>query len=462
MKKYRYILVLALVIMACKRINPDKPQFDGEPTPLPEAISKVNVPLTIPLTYIEKNLNQKLSENLYSEKGLDMGNGLFTDLDVLRTGEISLKSLGNNHLQLELPLKLKGKLNIQKEIFGQVISSSVPFDESLAPKVSFEPEIGRNWDVHIKNIQIDSWGRSLKYNLLGYEIDFDPILRKHVQKMLNNQLTGDNLTRISFKDMIQETWKVYGKPIKLEQNGFEVYVYSVPKKIKVKESLTADNKLKMTIGIEGEVFTQVGSEPEMEVRPLPDLYYNGDERNYLDVTLPIAIPYQNLDKYLNQEMAGKTFQIDSKTQLTPQHFATQAFGDRALVQVDFSANRNGNKDLQGKIFLVGKPAYDPNREAIVFEEIDFDLQTKNILANSASWMQQGKVLEEIRKYAVYPIGDYIREARLELQKQGYIETDFATFRVKRPELEVKGIYTTKEDIRLFLRSTGQMEVELKE
>ncbi len=125
------------------------------------------------------------------------------------------------------------------------------------------------------------------------------------------------------------------------------------------------------------------------------------------------------------------------------------------------AIRNGKKDLQGKVFLVGKPTYDPNQEAIVFEDIDFDLQTKNILANSASWMQQGKVLEEIKKYAVYPIGNYIREARLELQKQGYIETDFATFRVKRPELDVKGIYTTQDDIRLYLRSTGQMGVELK-
>ncbi|MDN3668873.1 DUF4403 family protein [Echinicola jeungdonensis] len=461
MKKYCYILILLLPILACKRINPEKPKFDGEISPLPKATSKVNVPLTIPLSYIEKNLNQKLSEKLYSEKGLDMGNGLHTDLDVLRKGEISLKSLNNNHLQLELPLQLKGKLNIEKEIFGQVISSSLPFDESLAPRVSFEPEIGRNWDVNIKNIQIESWGRSLKYNLLGYEIDFDPILRKHVQKMLNSQLTGDNLTRISFRNMIQETWQVYGKPVKLEQNGFDVFVYSVPKKIKVKESLTANHELKMAIGIEGEVFTQVGSKPEMKVPPLPDLYYNGEDRNYLDVTLPIAIPYQSLNKYLNKEMAGKTFQINSKTQLTPRGFTTQQFGDRALVEVEFTAKRNGKKDLQGKVFLVARPTYDPNREAVVFEDIDFDLQTKNILAKSASWMHQGKVLEEIRKYAEYPIGDYIREARLELQKQGYIETDFATFRVKRPELDVEGIYTTKEDIRIYLRSTGQMGVELK-
>lgn len=170
---------------------------------MPEAISRVNVPLEIPLDYIERNLNQELSELLYTEKGLNMGNGIIADLDVNRTGDISLSSLGQNKLEINLPLQLKGKLNIQKKIFGQSISTAVPFDEGLAPRVSFEPVIGRNWDIGISNVHIESWGRSLKYNLLGYEIDFGPMLKKHVERMLDEQLTGDNLSRISFKSMME-------------------------------------------------------------------------------------------------------------------------------------------------------------------------------------------------------------------------------------------------------------------
>ncbi|GAB3661914.1 hypothetical protein GCM10028791_36720 [Echinicola sediminis] len=462
MKSKLLIFSLLILIISCKGINPEKPKYEGELAELPEAISKINVPLEIPLEFIERNLNKELSEMLYSETGLNMGNGLMADLDVSRIGNLSLSSLGQNKLQIELPLKLKGKINIEKKIFGQTIATGVPFDEGLTPKVSFVPVIGRNWDVGISNIHIESWGRSLKYNLLGYELDFGPMLREHVEKMLDSQLTGENLSRISFRKLMEDTWKAYGKPVKIEQDGLDAYVYTVPHKIKVKEKFTGDQKLKLTVGIEGEVFTQIGSLPNITPSPLPNLYYNDDERNYLDITLPLSIPYKDLDRYLNEMLAGQTFKMDSKTSLSPKAFDTQSFGDRSLVKVDFVVNRNGKKNIQGNVYLVGKPTYDPLREAIVFENIDFDLNTKNLLASSASWIKQGQMLEEIRKYAVYPIGDYVKAARLELQQQGYIETDYASFRVKRPALDVKGIYTTKEDIRLYLRSTGEMEVRLKE
>ncbi|UCS94803.1 DUF4403 family protein [Echinicola marina] len=462
MKSNIVMISLLLLIVSCKGINPEKPEYQGAPAVLPEAISKVNVPLEIPLDYIEKNLNRELSQLLYSDKGLDMGNGLVADLEVNKTGNIALSARGQNQLQIELPLKLKGKINIEKKLFGQSISTAIPFDEALQPKVSFIPEIGSNWDIGISNINIESWGRSLKYNLLGYEFDLEPILKEHVEKMLDDQLTGENLSRISFRDMIQETWEAYGRPVKIEHEGFDAYVYTVPHKIKVKEKFTTDQKLALTIGIEGEVFTQIGSEPVVELSPLPKLYYNDDDNNYLDITLPLSIPYQDMDKYLNDMLAGQSFKMDGSTQLIPKAFKTQNFGDKALVKVDFLVNRNGKKNISGNIYLVGKPSYDPLTESIVFEDIDFDINTKNILANSASWMKQGQLLEEIQKYASYPIGDYIKEARMELQQQGYIDTKFASFRVIRPALDVEGIYTTKEDIRLYLKSTGQMEVKLKD
>jgi len=462
MKSNLFIFSLLILIISCKGINPERPKYEGENAELPEAISRVNLPLEIPLEFIERNLNRELSDMLYSEKGLDMGNGLIADLDVTRLGSLSLSAPSQNKLEIELPLKLKGKINIEKKIFGQTISTAVPFDEGLTPRVSFIPVIGRNWDIGISNVNIESWGRSLKYNLLGYELDFGPTLKKHVEKMLDDQLTGENLSRISFRTLMEDTWQAYGKPVKLEQEGVDAYVYTVPHKIKVKEKFTGDQKLQLTIGIEGEVFTQIGSRPNITPSPLPNLYFNDDDRNYLDITLPLSIPYKDLDRYLNEMLAGQTFKMDSKTNLTPKAFQTQSFGDRSLVKVDFMVTRNGKKNIQGNVYLVGKPTYDPLREAIVFEDIDFDLNTKNILASSASWIKQGQMLDEIKKYAIYPIGDYVKAARLELQQQGYIETEYASFRVKNPALDVEGIYATKEDIRLYLRSTGEMEVRIKE
>src|SRR5690606_14035658 len=172
--KYRCLILIATLFtsIACKNINPDKPSFSGDPIPLPKAISTLKVPLEIPLTYLEDHLNERLKELLYSEKGLSIGNGLFTDIDVYRTGEVTLDSEGSEKISITLPLRLKGNLKIEKKIFGQPISTSIPYDETLLPEISFSPEIGENWEVAMANLTIDSWGRTLKFDFLGYEIDF--------------------------------------------------------------------------------------------------------------------------------------------------------------------------------------------------------------------------------------------------------------------------------------------------
>src|SRR5690606_22920100 len=180
----------------------------------------------------------------------------------------------------------------------------------------------------------------------------------------------------------------------------------------------------------------------------------------LDVTLPIAVSYTVLDEYLNRELGGQNFRVDKQTNFIPKAISTQSYGDRALVQMDFVLERDGRKNISGELFLVGKPTFDAEGEAIRFEDIDFDINSKNILANNASWLKQNELLAIIHKRAHFPIGAYISQARLELQQRGYFSTDFASFRVKNPELTVKDMYVTEQDVRIYLNARGQMEVNL--
>ena len=460
--KYSGIIlsIIFLILVGCKRINPDRPNFRGELPPLPEAVSTINIPLEIPLKYLEQHLNNGLNELVYAENGLNIGNGISTDLEVYRTGELKLSSNAENKLLVNLPMRLKGELKIAKTIFGQSLSTAIPYNESLSPVVSFTPEIGKNWDVAINDLKIESWGRSLKYNLLGYEVDLDPVLRKHIENVLRNQLSSNGMSRISFKNLITETWDAYGEPFKIGEGDLGTYLYTVPQKIKISEQLTSDHKLKINLGLEGKVVTFLGDKPQIKPSPIPGLYYNDDTTNRLDITLPIAVPYAVLDEYLNQELSGQNFKVDNQTNFIPKSIATQSYGDRALVQMDFVLERDGRKNITGELFLVGKPTFDAEREAILFEDIDFDINSKNILANNASWLKQNELLAIIRKRAYFPIGAYISQARLELQQRGYFSTNFASFRVKRPELNVKEIYVTEKDVRIYLNAKGQMEVNL--
>ncbi|MCH7414571.1 DUF4403 family protein [Belliella sp. R4-6] len=461
MKITSRVLIFLLIVSACKSINPNKPTYSGEPVALPRATSEINIPIEIPFSMIEDNLNKALGQKLFAEKGLDLGSGFFTDIDVNRTGLIKLSTLDSKKMAIKIPMKMAGDLKFEKRIFGQNVNTAIPFDEALTPEISFRPKVGQNWDFSLEDINIENYGRSMKYNLLGFEIDLDPMIRKQLQGVLNNQLSASNLTRLDFKEIAQEAWDNFSKPIEIDQDGVTAFVYTKPTKLKIREEVTADQKLKFFLGIEGEVYSQVGKTPQTIKTPLPNISYNESSENKLDIMIPLAISYEELDQYLNENLAGKRFRTDKRTELEVSNLESQSFGDRTLLKMDFLAIRKGRKQITGQMYLVGKPKYDAATESIRFDEIEFDINTKNILARSATWMKQGQVITQIKKLASYPIGEYLAEARRELRLQGQLRTEFADFSLVNPQLDVEGIYNTEEDIRIYLRSTGKMNVRVR-
>ena len=458
MKNILIALVFITIIASCKNINPDKPKFSGDPIELPSATSSINFPLEISFAQLERNLNKEFQGLLFEESGLQVGSGLNTDLQVTKMGDAKLSGKGNNALKLQIPLRLKGSLKVEKKLFGQPISTAIPYDEVLNPEISFTPVIGENYDLSFKDITIDGWGRSMRYEFLGYAIDFDPLIRKHLQSMLNEQLNNSNFKGLSFRNFMEDAWKNFSEPVRFEQNGIDGYVFTRPHTVKVGNITTTNNRLSVNLGLEGEVFSEVGKKPTARAVSLPKITHNDNTNNQINITLPLRVGYEALDQYLNAEMVGEPIRLDKSTQLIPRKFASQSFGDRALVKMNFTAKRSGRKDINGDIYLVGKPAYDPQRQAIYFEDIDFDLNTKNVLASYAGWLKQGQILTQIEKRAYYPIGSYLDEAKEEIQKHNQIKTDFASILIKNPKLDVLGIYATQQDIRLYLNSTGSVDV----
>jgi hypothetical protein len=456
------ISVCSVLLFSCKRINPDKPTFIGETIELPKAVSQINLSLSIPLSMVETKLNQNLKELLFSGRRLELGNGLFSDMDITKTGDVRLSTTANGNVRVSLPIFLDGKVILEKKIFGQAVSAALPFKESLNPQISFLPRIDENWAIQIDHLEIESWGKSLQYDLLGYQIDVEPIIKKHITSMMQNQLVTEGLSNLNLKLIAEKAWNAYGKPIHISNNDLDMTLMTIPEKIRISQRFTSDQHFELNIGMEGEVFSQTGTMPERPQPPLPKVFPNEISENRLDITLPLIVTYEAMDEFLTKEMVGNAFRLDSKSQLIPTTFATQSFGNRALVKMGFIAKRTNRKDLVGDLFLVGTPVYSAEHESIVFENIDFDLNTENFLTNSARWLKKNQILNAIKKQAVFPIGEYVEQARSELNVLGNWQTEFATFGLKKPTLTVEGIYTTPADVRLYLKSTGDIQVTMKQ
>lgn len=461
-KSINLLIILILFIGAsCKSIKPDRPPASSL-IDLPSSRSSVNIPLIIPLSFLEENLNKDWSSKLFADKGLPLGSGLFADLDVTRTGKISLRGSENNTINITVPMNIIGDLKIEKKVFGQNLSTNFPFNENLIPEISFIPEIGSNWDLNVKNLEINSWGRSMKYNLLGFEIDLAPLVRGQLQKVLDNQLSAADLSDLDFKNIAQATWDAFSEPYTVDQGGITAHFYAIPDKIMVKEEITLEQDLILYLGLEGEMFSKIGSKPIIEKNDLPNISVNESKENQIDLVLPLTIPYQDLNEYLNTTFSGQEIRTNKTTVILPSNLTTQKYGDKTLLSMNFKAVRDGKKDVEGKMFFAGKPVFDKDAESLIFEDPQFDVKTGDFFSDLGIRLKKGKIQRQIKKIAVLPIGELLDNARREMADQGYFETDFANFKVLNPSLDVEGIYSTEEDIRVFIRSQGKMDVQLKD
>jgi hypothetical protein len=454
------VLIAILVFASCKSIKPERAPAPTLPEP-PVASSSINFPIEIPLSQIEQRLNALPTSRLFQDQGLPLGSGLTADVDVNRNGPLKLHAGEGNHLRLKLPMRVRGNLKFEKKVFGQVLSTNIPFDEAVAPLFDFEPSIGSDWQIRIQDLKIEDWGRSLRYNLLGFEIDLEPLIDRQVQRVLDNQVLASNLGLLDFKKIAQATWDQFVGSYALEIEGLPAYIVSRPESLHFNQEIGTDQVLRLYIGIEGKIDAGLGSAPKVGKEPLPALSANGRTDNALDLQVPLVIPFSELDAYLNRQFSGQILRIDSNTTLAPSNFQTSQYGDKTLLSMDFMAVRKDRKEIQGKMYFAGKAAYDRQAKTLQLTKPQFDVKSDDFFSNLAMRLKKGKIQRQMRKVANFPIGSMLADAPGSLERILRLDLDFGTIVVDESTLDVAGIYQTDKDIRVYLIGKGKVKVEIK-
>jgi len=454
-------LLLFAANFGCSSLKLNGPEAKAPPPALPKAEMSIHLGLEIPLSFLQKKINESLQQQLFQENGLEIGNGLFADVDLQKNGRLSLAASETGKLLVGLPVFLDGKVRLEKTIFGQKISSAIPFQETLSPQISFLPQINSDWTFGIEELDILSWGKSLQYDLLGFNIDFEPLVKEKMVSIMENQLLSGSLKSLDFKNIADDFWSTFGRPRFIENELSSNYLYTRPEKLAIYDEFTPDQMLLLNIGLEGEMQRLKERPEETEIAPLPNLSREKVEGNEFSLTLPIFIGFQQMADQLDQILTDSLIMVDKQTRLLPKKFALRHFGERTLITMDFIGKRTGKKDIDGTFYLAGKPAYDPSIKGIVLKDVDFKLETKNFFANTSNWTKRRKVLNAIKKRAVFPIGDYLSEAGKLLQKEGQLNINLFALSLKSPEVFIDGIFPSTDGLNIYVRTTAGIATQWK-
>jgi len=446
-----------LLAASCKSLDPAA----SLPLPVvPGTKSSLNVPLEIPFSTLTAVANRETPTLIFRQRGMDLGNGLVGDFEFSRNGKIQLRALDQQRLEVVFPLKIQGEIGLKPGGIRNLLQTKVPINQALAPVFVINPQIQSNWYLGISEFELLDLGGKMALSVLGIELDLSPLVRQEIRRFAKQELTSKpNL--LALKPMMESIWNQVGKPIVVDVEGKKTGISIRPDSVKLREYLQPNKGLHLDLGFQGQVQIHPATAVPSRAFPLPKISPNTDASNRIDLELPLAFTYAELDALIQQSFGGQAIRMNKTYVFQAKQFRTQAYGDRLGITVAFTAVSNKGGELTGELFLAGQPVYDPATQVLRVDNLDFVMKSGSAKAMLGAMIKKGKINKQLSQRMKMPLGETIGESLKGLQGRLSLQTSVANLAIQGLQIVPLGFYPTATGLAIPLKATATTAIQWK-
>lgn len=453
----KLILGGLLLSGACKSLDPNS---IPDTIPVPAAYSEMNVPVRIPIGTMENLLNQRIPPVLFQEKAMDLGNGIVGDLNFSRNGMTKIQTVDKDKIQIQLPIRIRGEVGLKPGGLRNLFQAKVPIDQSFAPIFLINPEVNENWSMGISDFELVELGGKMSFNVLGMELDLSQMVQNEIRDYASKNLTSKpDLVRL--KPLVDQIWKEVGKPVFVEFQGKKMAFSIQPDSVKLSENFSAKGEYHLNLGMKGKVNLHPANAAPSRPSPLPKLTENKNAKNTLEILIPLRLTYAEIDELLRENFGNQAIRVNKTTVFRPDNFKSQAYGEKLGIKMDFHAEQSNGKQIKGMLFLVGLPTFDSKEQVLIFDQVNFHLDSDNPRAKTAAALKKGKIIRQLNQKLRFPMAEVLAESLGGIQERLTLETLIADLRIIDLKIFPDGFYPTPSGLEIQLKATGKVDITWK-
>ena len=397
------------------RLNPKAPKEAYTTTEMEvrneRFLSTVHVPVSIAMTDVERQINAQVNGLIYEDNSLDDNKSDQFMTKVWKRGTI-IVTAEDSLFHVVVPLRIWAKAGVS--VLGFTTYKETEFEIDLRFKTKFD--LDRDWSVHTQT-QADGYGwvRRPTVNIIGVNIPITNIVGNLIDKNLGSiTKTLDQQIRrnVDLRTPVLKAWNTLREPYLLSEK-YRTYLQVVPKRILI-TPLRFDNRvIRATIGIEGYALTTTGLKPDIHSAvSLPDLTVVPTVNDDFRVGLMSEASYEEAAKLAAEEFVNKSFSFsEDRYHITITSMDLYGHNENLIIKAGLKGTINGD------IYLKGRPYYDAHEQTISLKNLQYDLDTKNVLARSASWLLKGTFAHTLEKQLSIPVGSQIADMQKLLQER---------------------------------------------
>lgn len=457
--RFSFLIFLGLtnLLLGCKTLDPFA---SPESEMVPQAYSKVNVPIEVPFETLNNLINQRIPPVLYSGNEIDLDNGVLGNLKLSRAGLIQVEGVDSERMELTFPLKVNGEVWLKPTGLRRLFQNRIPIEQTLQPKVLVNPKVYPNWSLGVSEFELLDLGGKMSVNVMGFEVDISQLIRREARNFASQQLVGRK-DLLALKPMIDQTWSEAGKPIFVDFLGKSLAFSIQPDSVKIGEKVNPGRGYQLNLGLLGKVNSHPGNAAPSRAFPLPTLSENKDDSNELEIRVPLFLSYEELNGILKENFENHFIRINRTTVFNPSNFQTQAYGKKLGIWMDFLAIQENGEEIAGKMFLVGLLEFDFEENSLGFKEVDFYLESDSRKAKTAARLKKKKIVRQLNQKLRFPMEDTFESGISGIQERLGLTTPIAKLQVVGLELGPEGFYPGKSGLTIHLMAKGKVKVEWK-
>lgn len=363
---------------------PDKVDYELE-------ISRLNLPIQIPLSELQAAINRKLPTEIISDFDLK-GN---YKLNATRKGNITMVGDAKN-LLWSLPILVE----IVKEKNDKVISTF-----EILP--SFKSEIGieKDYTLTAKSSLIElTFTDSASLKLLGIQFDITKIVANQIEKntsALTEKIDAE-INKISIEKLLYKTWSKLRSPIRVNKQLFKVYILGTPTSAIFHDYYFKNDNIYLDLTLNAvleTVFDSASFVPDDFEYPPLSIKTRQEKGFELHLGLPIA--YKLIDSLSNKLLTNKPFEVEGeKLMIDSIHVSAL---DSFLV---IYAKIKGDWDAEMEVY--GRPSYNSATKTIFIKGFDFFIKDESSsIFQATDYLFHEEIKQEVLNRLEFNVGGLI-------------------------------------------------------
>lgn len=434
----------------------------------PKPLTAIGLPISINLQDVSSAINKKFEKTLYNDQSFEDDGGDHIKIRIDKRSPIVVNGK-ENAIQVLVPMHIEGIYQFKESLLGIAINKEQGFSFNVTALIQSVPNIDREWNFSLKSKTQLRWEDLPVLEIAGFKLDFPNLFGKIIQSQsdkISSYIDKEIPKQVQLKKEVNKSWNEVINPFLIDEK-LNSWLIIRPKEIFLTPITTTENTLDFNTGISSIVEMVSGYKPIPDSSSkLPNLRLVSSLNDKVNLSLHTEVSIEQINTELKKQIGeqGKLIEgTDYKINILDAK--AFAYGSKLLigVKLDGKVKKAGiGKNIKGIFYIEGIPQFNKEKKTLEIKEFDFNVQSKDLLVKTASWIMQSKSFKKsMESNLVFDLSEQLessrKEANLALNKR---YGDVVELKGNISSITPAEVYVTPNSVKLNIVAEGKIKVNM--